>query len=315
MTLTSANLALSLLCNGDCLYCPSDRGENIQPKIMPLGYAKKIVDEMCSEKFRSVHRVIKFEFGENGDAFLNPDVIEIMRYVKSHLPDVNKNVYTNFFNLTEEKSKIILKEGLLDSVVCNIDGADDVSYHEVKRLSFSLTRRNLLSFLRLRRELKADVHLTILSLTLAYYVERIMKLGLSPSKLRGVDDGCVTDDYGTIQEEWSKLIDPRTDMIRRPKVIGWAERSSIPIGHVDYRSYSCPLLQRVKEECFIAPDGTWYACCRDSKNELALGNVIEESILKVCEGERRMKLIRLLERGEFQSIGGPCRTVNCCQEL
>jgi len=283
---------------------------------MPFDLAKKIVDEVGCREFRKNHSVRKFEIGENGEAFLNPDVINILRYMKSSNPDISTRVFTNFQNLTKERSEIILREGLLDSIFLNIDGHNSYNYYQVKKLNLDVLIRNLNDFLALRRELRAKTSLTILSLTLADYICKIRdRLGFLPAKLHDQSLLNIPDDFTQIVEKWRELIDPKTDVIQRAGIVGWAERNRVDVAHINYQSYSCPNLQRVKEECFVAPDGTWYACCLDSNNELVLGNVAEESILKLYRGEKRLRLIRLLENREFYKIGGPCRTVNCCQWL
>ena len=316
MGLVSVNLSLSTLCGGNCVFCPPDRGERIGLKVMPFSYAKRIIDEVASSEFRRIHPVQKFEIGENGDALLNPEAINILRYLRLTNPDVFVRMTINFQNLTRDRSSVILGERLVAQIVCNIDGHDAASYYRVKRLNLDAVGSNILDFLKLREELGAKTSLVMASITFADYVKRIREnLGLLPSKLRGEDPIDIPDDFAEVQKNWSKHLDPKRDTIFRSGIVGWAERARMSAREIDYKSYSCPNLKRVKEECFIAPDGTWYACCLDSKNELTLGNAVQETISRIYQSERRLGLIRLLENNEYGLIGGPCRTVNCCQWL
>jgi hypothetical protein len=284
---------------------------------MPFSLVKRIVDEVSSDEFRKLHEITRFECGENGDAFLNPAIIDILRYIKTKLPKCEIEIFTNFQNLTKDKARIILEERLVDSIGTNIDGHDEYTFFNVKRIHLHSVRKNILDFLKIRKELNSDVRLSIYSITLSQYINTIKNnFGFYPIKMRKMDLKEVRDDFSLIQAQWRKLLDPRKDCITRiHRVYAWAERKRINIDSIDYRKYSCPLLDRIKHEAFIAPDGTWYACCYDSNYELVLGNVYDASIQQLFYGDKRLKLIKLLENKEFSKINGPCKTVNCCQSL
>ncbi|MFH1225007.1 MAG: radical SAM protein [Candidatus Diapherotrites archaeon] len=339
--LTAVNLSLSLACGADCIFCARDRGAKIKEKIMPLGLAKKITSELSSPEFRARHSVTHMQLGENGDAFLNPRFIEIARHIKAECPWIETGVFTNFQNLTEEKSRTILEEGLIDKVHCNIDGANAENYFNVKRIPLENTMRNLEAFLGLRRELKSAVPLRIHVVTLHDYIHSIHgAFGFYPAKMRDARLAEVPDDFAEIKMKMhclllakrlgisrqtaekarvfalplNRLLAPR-DMVLRSAVFGWAERDAAAHLSADLCGYSCPRLEKMHSVAFIAPDGTWYACCLDSNNELALGNIWERSIDRIYSSEKRKRLIGMLERREFGKIGGPCRTVYCCGAL
>jgi hypothetical protein len=315
--LKQINLALSTACGANCVFCPSQRGKNSRFKIMPLDVAKAIVDEVSSESFRSKHPVKKMEIGENGDAFLNKDIIEILRYMRSKLTGVEIGVFTNFQHFTGDKAEVILGERLVDNVACNIDGAREADYFEMKRIELGIVRKNIRDFLMVRKELESKVPLSILVLTMKDYVRAIRaNFGFYPKKLGWKKPKKLSDGFKAIKREWSPMLDVEGDRISKvPFVIGWAERDAVDLSGIDYTRYSCPSLARIKEEAFIAPDGIWYACCYDADYELALGNVIAEGIDRIYSGDKRKTLVEKLEKKEFGSIGGPCRTVSCCQEI
>jgi len=74
----------------------------------------------------------------------------------------------------------------------------------------------------------------------------------------------------------------------------------------------CPHLERVENEAFIAPDGTWYACCLDSQCELQLGNIHEQTIMEIHDGKKRKDLLEKLRSDDVRSAGGPCKHVKYC---
>jgi radical SAM protein with 4Fe4S-binding SPASM domain len=313
--LKSINLCLSSVCSANCIFCPSDRGKNIKTKIMPFECLKKIVDEMSSENFRRKHNVDSIIIGENGDALLNKDFIAMLRYIHSNLPNIKVVLYTNFKHLGADKIETILKEGLVSLVRTNIDGSTPENYYNAKRLNIEDTDENIRASILLRKKYKSCVPLYISILTLNKYIHTILKnYKFYPSKL--TDRGLINikDDFGAIKRKYARVIDKQLDKIFNIYgAFGWAERGQIDKNKINYKKYACPNIIRIRHEAFIAPDGTWYACCFDSANELTLGNVWEKSMEEVYSSEKRKMLIQLLKNQEFKKIGGPCATVNCCQ--
>ncbi|MFH0876156.1 MAG: radical SAM/SPASM domain-containing protein [archaeon] len=258
------------------------------------------------------HNVKRLELGENGDAFLNKDLIKILRYIKEQTPKLRVALSTNFQNFTKEKAEIILREDLVDSFTCNIDGSDNQNYFEVKKLTLNRTKINLFTFLKLRKELKSKASLRILVLTLNNYIQTIHNnFKFYPTKLKDPKLRKIPDDFKAIKKQISRKLGPK-DRIVRSWVFAWAERGKIDPKTLNYKKYVCPNLLRIKREAFIAPDGTWYLCCLDSDNELVIGNVMNQTLDEIFHSEKRKKIIDMLARKEFGKIGGPCKTVNCC---
>ncbi|MCX5704037.1 MAG: radical SAM protein [Candidatus Omnitrophica bacterium] len=314
--LESINLSLSTACGADCLFCPSNRGNRIKQKFMLFELTKRIVDEISSEDFKTQHQIKRIVIGENGDSFLNKDIIEILRYIKFKLPEIKIEVFTNFQNFTKDKAEIMLSERLIDSVYCNVDGSNKRNYFLVKKIDLKTITKNLIDFLEMREKLKNESSLTIAVLTLNSYVKMIYKnFGFYPVKLKDLKTEKIPDDFFIIKRRWEKLLDFRKDKILRSSTCGWAEREKACNYKINYEKYSCPILERIKNEAFIAPDGTWYACCLDSNMELILGNIIADSIGKIYFSDVRANFIGSLEKKEFSKISGPCKTVNCCQAL
>jgi MoaA/NifB/PqqE/SkfB family radical SAM enzyme len=317
--LTNINLSLASLCSSDCIFCPSERGSNICQKFMTLALVEKIVRELRSGAFRKDHNVQIVSMGENGDAFLNKEILPILRLIRRELPHVNMICYTNFRTFAPDIIDVVMKENLLNFVGCNIDSADEATYFAVKRTDLKKVLEHLNYFLVMRRKWRRDIPLGVGMLTLYTYVHSIYNnYGDLPLKLkdRNMDINKIKDDSEEIRRLILPLLDhPKDKLWVTQPVLGWAER---PLGmrqKIDYANLSCPLLERIKEEAFIAPDGLWYACCSDGNNELALGHVDKQSLNDIFRGGKRRSLLKALEERQYQKIGGPCLTVNCCQGL
>ncbi len=314
--LKAVNLALSADCNADCIFCPSVRAGAAKQRMMPLGYVEKILKEITSPEFAKKHDIRTMSISQNGEAFLNKELISILRLIRKMAPRIKVRIFTNFSHFSKEKAEIILGENLIQEFDCNIDGSSEANYFSVKKLDYKNTRNNIAAFLETRKRLNVRAPLTIWALTLHSYIHGIYgKFGFYPEKMTDPGLIAVPDDFELIKEEYEKMLDPLQDRVVKSDFIAWSERKRVDAGNIDYSKYACPVLSRVREEAFISPDGTWYACNHDAENILVLGNVVEESIEQVFNCEKRRKLIDLLERKQFGRIDGPCRTVVCCQVI
>ena len=283
---------------------------------MPLSSAKKIIDEIASDKFSNNHNLKTIEVWENWDALLNKDIIIILRYIRKKLPEIDIELFTNFQNLVHEKTLTILSENLIDYIHCNIDGSNKTNYFSVKRLNLWNTLKNLLTFFKVRDKIKSSVWINIRVTPLHQYIHSIHKeFGFYPRKMKDLELTNIPDDYNIIVKQFYNIADHNKDSIKRQHPFWWAERESINLSLIDYSKYNCPYIERVKREAFIAPDWTWYACCLDSNNELSFGNVIEKSIDKVYNWIKRENFIKKLEKRDYWNINGPCKTINCCQTI
>lgn len=315
--LRSINISASSICGANCIFCPTDRGNNIKEKLMNFDLFKKIIDEVSSDTFKYRHEVNTVAIGENGDAFMNKNIIEMLRYVKLKLPDMKLILYSNFQNFKEEQMEIITEEKLASTIRTNIDGFDAENYFYAKKLKLEDTDRKIKLFIEKRKKFSSDISLSISVLTLNRYITSIKNnFGFYPAKM--TDSKCLTkkDDFEIIKQKYTKILDNKIDKIFKIYgTFGWAERNQFDPEKIDYKKYACPNLMRIKNEAFIAPDGTWYACCFDSANQLKMGNLNQSSLDEIYNSENRKKFIKLLEGRQFNKIGGPCFTVNCCQIL
>jgi hypothetical protein len=311
--LRSINLSLSSACGADCIFCPSDRGARIAAKNMPFKVAQKIIDEVSEPEFISKYGLQSFEVGENGDCFINRDAIEILRHIKRKCPHAIVHVWTDLQFFTPEKMEIVVREQLLSAIGLNVDGATERSFSAVKRLSQQYAREQLPLFTELRERYGVRIPLTLISLTMRHYVDAVRtRFGRDPLRVNDPEVLEIADDFAEVEAMVRPMLAPY-DSFARSSVMFWAERPAVAPASVDYGAYDCPQMRRVSEEAFIAPDGTWYACCLDSNNQLGLGNVYETSVDAVAQGEPRRRLVRLLKARRFGDIGGPCATVSCCK--
>ena len=134
--LTSITLSLSTHCPASCIFCPSNRHEISTERNMSLETVKHIVDQVVSTEL--VNTVNKFEISENGDCLCNPNVLDILRYIRKSLPNVYISIFSNFALFDKRIAEILLSEKLIDNVITNIDSTNPELYKIIKNLYFLL---------------------------------------------------------------------------------------------------------------------------------------------------------------------------------
>lgn len=311
--LFSINLALATLCGATCIFCPAARG-NDAVRVMPAELAKKIIDEVAEPFFQHIHGTKNIILGENGDLFLNKHCLEIMRYIRAKSPNMRTIIYTNFQNADPAVLEAIVRENLVDFINCNIDSVNEDTYRKIKGLELSRVLTNFNAFLALRRQYASQIPVQVYCIPLYTYIKAVWdNYGVLAAKAGRCNGDSIVDDFALTQAYLEKLLNPAMDrIVKVESVICWAERDNLsPV--TDYSQYHCPNLGRIQREAFIAPNGDWYVCCYDAKNQVVLGNVSEESLQAIFFSAKRKLILDQLANQQFQLVGGPCTTVQCCQ--
>ena len=310
MAITGINLSLSNRCNAKCIWCPTSRGTN-QNYDMSFDIVKKVIDEVSETKFP--YKIKMIHLSENGEALYNPDFLNIVRYIKSKLPDTALNLLSNFSLLTPEIAKSLLEEKLLSSVQVNIDGHDADSYKAAKGISYNGVIKNVKSFLELRDQIDPNFDFTVNVMVAFEYATTVNAFfGKNPDRATSdIPYSSYEDAVRTLRE-----FVPDNVNISHSKSGFWAERElASKSEHNDYSKLNCPLLNRIKEEVFISPNGNWYPCCLDDNNEMSFGNVNDMTLLEMHNSEKRRVFIQNLIDKKFAENGYPCSTVLACQTI
>jgi radical SAM protein with 4Fe4S-binding SPASM domain len=272
---------------------------------MPLKLVKKIMDEVCSKSFK--YKIVCSYVGENGEATLHPDFLDILR-------EINKGGYpvgmfTNFSKLTPDMSKAIIEENLLLGIDTNIDGLYPKSYKLMKGLDYTRVEGNVLAFLYFREKHGSGIpRLTIHIITEERYIKAVDEwFGTYPHKMPRLES-MIENEAELIREKWLQRIS-HEDKVSSYQCLMWAERDYTDRKEGDF---SCPNINRLETCAFIAPNGDWYLCCFDEKNQLVIGNLYEQSLEEIYESDRRKNIIQLLKEKRFNEIGLPCSRVDAC---
>ena len=136
------------------LRCPMCTREQLVPSLtnMDLALFKRIIDQ--GQKYLEL--VVPMNLGE---PLMNPQIYEIIRYCKNK--DMNVLISTNGTLLNENNSRKLLESGV-DYLIFSFDGASKEIYERYRAgADFGQVRANLLSFFKMKRELKSRTHCVI----------------------------------------------------------------------------------------------------------------------------------------------------------
>lgn len=305
MPIRSLNLSLSSFCSANCVFCPEERGRRDYGNMSP-----ELVSFLLEETRSLPWEITRVETGENGDAFLNPDLIHILRLIKAGLPRAQVNLTTNLSKANREVLHTILQERLLSGLQLNVDGHDAESYQVQKRTFYERVMDHLRTLVELRASLWPEFPVMIHVLTLQDYHRAVQsRFHRNPVKWDGGFHMVPPSSFEKVRESLNWL--PADIPLRKSPIFAWAERAG---GNVPGR-FPCPQLPRIENEAFISPSGLWYPCCLDAGFDLSFGVVQEEGLLGIYHGEKRRTFLERLRTGRLDEIGYPCNRSTFCQVI
>jgi hypothetical protein len=290
-------LMLSRKCEANCIFCPIPHKANLANKeaYMSMDMLKKVVDELAEHGFSG-----QINYGENGDALLNPNFKDIVKYVYEKVPLAKTILYTNMMHVDSEISELLLKNGLSE-LILNVDGSSSYVYNRAKPgLNFDVVRTNLHNFLDIRDSLKASCKVGIGILPPRRYLELASKQAKKFNILYDVVE---------IIEYWQPYLSGGDWLSEFICFFKWNTARSANI-----RRRSCPpvILKEFFEKLFVSSEGDTYVCCMDyyTSSALTYGNAMKNSIYDLWQSKRRKDIIKNIVSRQFEEIGEPCLHCN-----
>jgi len=290
-------LMLARECHANCIFCPVPRKKDLVNKqsYMSMEVVKKVADELARHEFSG-----EINFGENGDALLNPYFRDIIKYAYEKLPLAKLMLYTNMMHLDKSLSEFLIKHNL-SRLILNIDGASELTYGFSKPgLNFDKVKTNLHDFIDIRDKSGSDCRIRIEILPSRRYVEL--------RKNRKQID--LPYDAPEVIKYWKTYLSQKDSIDEIVWFYNWGNRSNI------IRRRSCPsgiLGEAFFDKIFISTEGDAYICCLDYNTRLAYGNVLEDSIYDLWKTEKRRQVINDIINRRFRKIGEPC--IHCNEKF
>jgi radical SAM protein with 4Fe4S-binding SPASM domain len=259
-------------CNLFCPMCPREQ-MYFPPKDMELSLFKKIIDEAKD------YLEFAVPYGV-GEPLLNPDIYEMVAYCKAR--GVPVGLSTNATTLTEAASRKLIEAGL-DYIIFAFDGATRETFEKYRKgADFERVRANILTFLRVKKQLNSRIFCILQMVRLSDNGHEIPQL-VRMWRVDGMNEVRIKKDE--VHNEGSAI---PGDNRNRP-----------PMRHPCYLLWRGPM--------YVHYDGTVFPCCYIYPNE-PLGSLKKSSLLEIWNSE---KMVRLREAHVAGDLGAYKACQNC----
>ncbi len=269
-------LTLAIESTAKCnLFCPMCPRENIYfpARDMELDLFRKIIDE--SKDY--LEFAVPYGVGE---PLLNPEIYDMIGYCRTL--GVPTGISTNATILTEDASRRLIEAGL-DYIIFAFDGATAETYEKYRKGGdFEKVRANILTFLRVKKEMRSRIFCIIQMVRLNENRHEVPAL-IRMWRVEGIDEVRIKKDE--VHNEGSAIPGDDGD---RP-----------PMRHPCYLLWRGPM--------YIHYDGTVFPCCYIYPEE-PVGNVRKNTMAEIWNSERMVKLREAHIKGDLSDYAA-CR--NC----
>jgi len=259
-------------CNLFCSMCPRET-LYFPPRDMELSLFRKIIDE--GRDF--LEFAVPYGVGE---PLLNPEIYEMIGYCRDL--GVPTGLSTNATVLTEKASRKLIEAGL-DYIIFAFDGATPETFAKYRKgADFHKVRDNILTFLRVKKEMKAGI----------FCIVQAVKLKDNAAELPDLIRMWRVDGINEVRIKKDEVHNPGSaipgDNVSRP-----------PLRHPCYLLWRGPM--------YIHYDGTAYPCCYIYPDE-AVGNCRRNTLREIWNSASMTRLRQAHIRGDLSAYRA-CR--NC----
>jgi len=217
------------------------------------------------------HNVKNVSVSFMGEPLIDPKFFERVKKIKDSY-ECTTFISTNALQLTKEKSLRMI-ESKLDTIIISLDGVDQDSFSKIREGSFEKTVRNIEELISLKEKMKSET---------PYITLRIM---VSSENKK---------DTKRFIERW----EGKVNEIAFGKVHTWCE------GGIK-KSLNSPCLF-LWSTLLILSNGDVVPCCMDYEGKLKLGNIMENSLEEIWNGEKIKMLRRQHINKKFSGICATC---------
>lgn len=251
--------------------CPRSKRMTRPLGFMDMALYRSIIDEIAT--FDASVRTKEIELFHFGESLLHPDIDAMVRYAgQKMLPTV---MSVNAPELLPAVAERILASGP-NRLIVSLDGYDEASYRQIRGdgADFALALANLHHLAELVRRNSSGTKVCI----------RMIRMNLNESHL----------------EHFRDLWEGNGIPVEIRPFFPWTEKELTGLGDVQkYPPYMpCPFPWQY---LVVQWDGTVVPCCRDYNGVNTVGNVREQSLREIWNGERYADFRRQHRTGRFGS--------------
>ena len=226
---------------------------------LELKTLKKIIDPIGD-------KLLAVSLSGYGEPMINKDLTSLIEYI--HSKNIGVNFPTNFsLKLSEEKLEQLVKSGL-DSIIISLDGATEETYRVYRAGgNFDLVLNNVKALSEMKKRLKSTKPKIIWKFIVFKHNKHEVEKVETLYKALGFDyTDIVVDVFDQYSLDYKQGVDNNWLKTKKPCYWLW-------------------------NTLLVRWDGTVKPCCRlFIDNQPYLGNVLEEDIINIWQGERYKKL-------------------------
>ncbi len=286
----SMQLELASACNFRCVYClhgdKSLRDRNFTPGIMDMDTLVTAVNQI--KKFRNKLEFISLQ--SRGESFLNKNIIEMIKYIKTQSIAKEIAINTNATLLNPEMNKQLVQSGL-DTIRISIQGVNKEQYLSITGIDsdFNALVRNIKNLYDLER----DLHIYI----------KIINISMTEEDKKSFLD----------------IFTPISDSIYIENPLPFWVCSELDIDFADARYGYTPKRVNVCPRLFFAMvvhyNGTVMACGSDWEETYPLGNIKETTLLDIWNSEQfnDLRINNLNGNCRKRALCAGCPVINNCE--
>ena len=242
-------------CNAKCIMCP-----HIYMKRKQKNMSQEEFIKICKNilPYENIELMVLSGFGE---PFIDSGLIDKIKWINQNYPKMQIDLYTNASLLTTQVIEEFLKLKI-HKINFSINGTEK-SYQKIMKLDYGNTKKNIIYFLKKRKENKINYPLVNLSLMI-----------IEENK----------NEIEKIINFWENKVD--SVMAYLPS--DWAGKlkiSSINKNPFPKKRWPCQILWN---SITVDVEGNFIMCCRDYESKIKFGNLLKENILKI-KGSKKFK--------------------------
>jgi len=259
----------SSLCNLHCPLCAVGAGKLTRSQgHMPLKQYTRILNQMGPH-------LLHLTLWNQGEPFLHPHLIEMIRYAKARKMTVLTSTNGHFLD-DDRMARRLVRSGL-DDLIVSLDGISPETYQGYRK-GGDLDRvlEGIRTLVRTKRRLRASRPFIELQFLIMRHNEHEIEAFRSLAKTLGTDRiSLKTLQVSTLQEARTYL--PRRRSYRRYRLENGVIRLRGKLSHHCRWIWFCPV---------INSDGTVCACCFDKDNQMPLGNAFGDGpVAEIWHGQ------------------------------
>lgn len=295
-------IEITTACNKKCILCEHTYWKDQPIRHLNFDEFKHIVDQIPKLKWTNLT-------GE-GDAFLNPDYIKMIKHLKSK--DVPVYLVDSFDLINENIAKQLVEIGV-DGIYISLDGSTKETYNKIKvGCDFDRTIRNIKNLIKLKKKMKSPIPelcfrfvVTTLNVhEMPQFVELVSSLG----DKKALGDGSRVEFCGLLEfEEIKHFKVPEIPKNILQATINKAKELNVDVMFCHAEPETHPPIEHCLAwmEPYIMIGGYVLPCCsvlmsnqRTFLRYHSFGNVFNKSFKEIWFSERYSRFRYLVNKGQ-----------------